>query len=316
MAGFDDPRAALFWECLRFVYLNRPLFLALENSALMYTFQKGLFIRGVLALLRRWGYHARVLRVHTEANGIPHYRHRTYVLAAHQDVATQPPTWPPVLAPMPLADLLRPRCREDNARNHPTQPVAARAVEIAQQRAARDPDKWREDWLVSVHHSRRWTEKGSHPSALVPSLTHSLDAGPWLGQRGRRMLPDEGARAQGLCYHKHAWPEPRLVWKLLGNTMSGNVISRLITVALNQLHPEWSVADQWRNGEAQRNLRDDALHTQLATTTLTNYGLRPVQPIPAPSVTPRHNQSTRPRANAPAVSKTTMRQTDIRQMFR
>ena len=102
MAGFDDPRAALFWECLRFVYLNRPLFLALENSALLYTFQKGFFIRGVLALLRRWGYHARALRVHTEANGIPHYRHRTYVLAIHQDVATQPPTWPPIYFRRPL----------------------------------------------------------------------------------------------------------------------------------------------------------------------------------------------------------------------
>ena len=47
--------------------------------------------------------------------------------------------------------------------------------------------------------------------------------------------------------------------KLLGNTMNGAVVSRLLALMLPRLGPQWRCYDQWVSGEAQKRLRADAM---------------------------------------------------------
>ena len=77
--------------------------------------------------------------------------------------------------------------------------------------------------------------------------------------------------------------------------MSGNVISRCLTLAFQQTHPEWEVRDRWRDGTAQALLRRDANHSLLARQTLAAYGVRPATEAPA---TTTRRDTTRRRAVA------------------
>ena len=82
------------------------------------------------------------------------------------------------------------------------------------------------------------------------------------------MAVDEGARFQGIRYHAHAWPRDKEAWKMLGNTMSGNVISRALTLILNTIQPNWRLQDMWTSGDAQEELTKDALKPVIAAHSL------------------------------------------------
>ena len=123
----------------------------------------------------------RAYTIDTGDNGIPHHRERLYIFGLHQDVATQALIWPARLVPMQLKDLLQPASPQDDAARRPAAEVARLAVDIATRKAAAMQPALNEDWIVNVHHSRKWTLKGSRPAEVCPR-------GPWLGLRGRHTL--------------------------------------------------------------------------------------------------------------------------------
>ena len=261
--GLDDPlgRADMYFESLRFVRFNRPLVFFLENSNLLISYQGGVFARAVCAMARQWGYRVVARVVHTHAYGLPHHRCRTYIVGVHADAQGPAFRWPAGIECPAAAGLLCPREAGDVATRMP----AGRIPRMAVQRACRLLPGFLKsrslssdcDTFVNVHHSEGWTAKGSRPSCLLPSLTFALGHSPkpWLVGRGRHISPREAARFQGLVPEHWRWPpNDGHCFALLGNTMSGNVIARLLVRGLRAINPQWSFPDLWECGEAWRSL--------------------------------------------------------------
>ena len=228
----EHGRADLFYEAVRFIYANRPLTFFLENSELLLSFQDGLFVRAVASLARSWGYCVQYGILRTQRNGLPHHRHRTYIVGVHRDAGRGRFHWPAGVPALVARDILDPRADADDPGRRPTGRVPRLAIECALRRASRlglsadDGDRF-----VHVHLSERWTAKGSRPSADLPSLTFSMrrQPKPWLLSRGRHLCPREAARFQGLVPEKWIWPvSDDDMFGLLGNTMSANVVTRVL----------------------------------------------------------------------------------------
>ena len=69
--------------------------------------------------------------------------------------------------------------------------------------------------------------KSGAPRALLPALLHARDSGVWIASRGRKVNFDEAARFQGILAPHWNWSTPADGFRLLGNTMSLNVLQRL-----------------------------------------------------------------------------------------
>ena len=113
------------------------------------------------------------------------------------------------------------------------------------------------DTFVNVHHGERWTLKGSRPSCLLPSLTFALrhSPKPWALRRGRHLTAAEAARFQGITPERYQWPGGGdNMYGLLGNTMSGNVVGRLVVRLCKACHDRWDFQDPWSSGDAWREL--------------------------------------------------------------
>ena len=115
------------------------------------------------------------------------------------------------------------------------------------------------DWVVNVHHSAKWSA-AAKPSSVLPSLTVAHGRGPWLGSRGRRLTWQEACRLQGVCPRWLTWPRRQaLVWKMLGNTMSGNVVAEVVEQLLSVISPGTSAADRWTTSAHAATLLADAI---------------------------------------------------------
>ena len=62
--------AQLFYEALRFIYMNRPLTAFIENSGHLITYNQGQFMRAVVKLLVEWGYNVTPMQMWTEDYGL------------------------------------------------------------------------------------------------------------------------------------------------------------------------------------------------------------------------------------------------------
>ena len=252
----EKGRADLFYEAIRFVYANRPYTFFVENSQLLISFQDGLFVRAVAHLARTWGYRVSYRVMRTQQHGLPHHRNRTYLVGVHQDAGEGRFRWPAGVPAMRAGDLLGPRCGEDDPRRRPHGRVPRMAVEKALGRIPGSATET-EDAFVCVHMSERWTAKGSRPTPDLPSLTFSLrrQAKPWILTRGRHLRPEEAAFFQGLDPGEWVWPEDEGdMFGLLGNTMSANVVARIVNRLAGVCVPGWPKEDPWASGEAQSRL--------------------------------------------------------------
>ena len=231
--GLRDERGGLYFEAMRLIYHNRPLAIFIENNDLLMGFDGGRFVRSVTGLLRTWGYVAQAARVRACDHGLPTPRRRAYIVGLHRDVGVDGFCWPPPVQPMDLESLLDPTEAEDSADRLPEAAGAAFAAGRAASRAAGGAVPPGRDWIVNVHHSRGWAAAGSRPTTHCPTLAAACAEGPWVGSRGRHLRVGEAARIQGVPAGALTWPRRGVAFKLLGNTMSGAVVSRLAVLFLS-----------------------------------------------------------------------------------
>ena len=89
-------------------------------------------------------------------------------------------------------------------------------------------------------------------------MPHSFEgrgAGPWLLSRGRRLRPHEGARLQGIVPETLSWLLSRTrIFHLLGDSMSLNVVERILLAALKCIGLPDVPRDRWACGLAQEAL--------------------------------------------------------------
>ena len=64
--------------------------------------------------------------------------------------------------------------------------------------------------------------------------------------RGRHLGAREAVRFQGVVPAGLRWPSSEAcIYALLGNAMSANVLSRLLSCILPAIHPQWALVDPW-----------------------------------------------------------------------
>ena len=262
--GLQDEkgRADLFFECLRFLHVNRPYLFLLENSSLLLSYDEGRFVRAVKAMCRAWGYRVWGDRVHTHLQGLPHHRSRTYLVGVHADCSSSAFRWPAALPPMEARALLSAEDQADDPLARPRGATPARAVDIACRRVREEGGRYQGvDTFVNVHHGAKWTEQGSRPSVALPSLTFALRRAPkpWIVSRGRHVSMLEAARFQGVDPAGFDWPpDAGDGFGLLGNTMSANVVCRVVCRLLPCVDGRWAAQDPWADGSAQAALAASA----------------------------------------------------------
>ena len=91
-----------------------------------------------------------------------------------------------------------------------------------------------------------------------PCLLHARKHPPWIGSRVRRATLTEACRAQGLpptSLHPDDWNQPTGLCQMLGNTMSANVLLRIMVPLIKAGRPDIPVTNPWTTGRMQEALR-------------------------------------------------------------
>ena len=116
------------------------------------------------------------------------------------------------------------------------------------------------DWMVDEQISRA-RQAARKAVAHFPCLLHARKHPPWIGSRGRRATLAETCRAQGILptsIHADDWNQPTELCRMLGNSMSANVLLKVIIPILKIIRPDVHVPDPWSTGRMQHLLRQSA----------------------------------------------------------
>ena len=246
--GEQDPlgRGQMFGLSIKFIIEHLPRVFVLENSHLILTYPRGTgaFLRRFRALLEAQGYQIHAVRMDTHHNGLPQFRQRGYIIGIHHTVLHRAtPFAPPAPVPAPpAACLLNPATGSDNPERVPARDGEQYALQVAQTRLSRRLAA--SDWFVDIYASAARVNKSGAPRALLPALLHARDAGVWIAPRGRKVRFEEAARFQGILAPLWDWTTPEDGFRLLGNTMSLNVLQRLL-VRLLPFITEHRLPDPW-----------------------------------------------------------------------
>ena len=246
--GVLDPlgRGMMFGRSVQFIIEHLPRVFMLENSHLILSYPRGTgqFIAQFKELLEAQGYQIHVLKMNTHRHGLPQYRERAYVIGIHRTVLMDAPAFqdPQPRAPCPADMLLNPACGTDDTTNVPTRPGALHALRTALQRL--HPDVAQDVRFVDTALSKKRVDRVGAPRALLPALLHPRTEGVWIGSRGRPITFEEAARFQGILAHKWQWIGPAQGFQLIGNTMSLNILQRLLVrlipfIGFQPAHDPW-----------------------------------------------------------------------------
>jgi len=248
----------IFFHIRDYIEKKRPKVFILENVAGLANINKGQYLEAILASLDELGsynvYH-RILN--TKQHGVPQNRRRIYIVGLRSDVDDGSFRFPDPIPSMKLDKFLDKLPKGFNVEKSlppPTQTVARNNVETALRKLKRKgSDPWEESWVVDCDSS---PNRSSCQEECAPCLTCSRRDGHWVTSRGRRLRKTEMMRLQGMdpTIFKVAVSE-RELGKQLGNTMSVNVLERLLA----RLLPAVGLAarklpDRWESGEAIRAL--------------------------------------------------------------
>ena len=269
LRGLQDPRAAIYGQTIDFLILSRPKIGIIENVPGLKIFDRG---RHLASLIERLSapsvdaphqfYHVTHHITSTHRHGVPHYRRRLYLICIRADVQQTPFIMPDDITPLTITQLLDPPNQADNANNRPAAPTATRIVNILAdpappQDGAGHPTDYIVDDMVGKERG-----KTLRPRHNVPCFLHSRKQGFWIVTRGRRLNLQEALRFQGFNPDRIQIPQKATdLHQLLGNTMSINVIQRILLAALHSTGMYKHIKDPWESGTAQVELTTHAHNT-------------------------------------------------------
>ena len=94
-----------------------------------------------------------------------------------------------------------------------------------------------------------------------PCMLQARKHPPWVGSRVRRATLPEACRAQGLLpamVHAQDRNKPTALCRMLGNSMSMNVLLSILTPLINVVRPDIRMQNPWTTGRLQYQLRESA----------------------------------------------------------
>ena len=166
--------------------------------------------------------------INTACHGLPHHRLRFFFIGILR-VVDLGFSFPPSLPQIPLEALLDRRDGRPSFSDlpPPTQSTArANLLQWLHHLIAKGHDPFSELWVLDIDASSAW--EGAAMANCSPCLIRSRANGFWLSNRGRRMNIGEMMRLQGVPPTFAFVCSEHQMGQQLGNSMSVNVLARLL----------------------------------------------------------------------------------------
>jgi len=243
-----DGKGVLFFVCLRYIRAKQPTVFILENvQGLESTHGGECFDEVLRALWSLTDYNIYFELLNTKNHGIPHNRPRYYFIGILKEV-DQGTFCFPAKVPMPALELFL-----DSRQGRPSwadlPPLSNRVARqnvltLLRAAAGLDSDPFSEPWCLDCDSSI------GRSTALLncsPCITRSRAAGHWISNRGRRFSLQEMMRLQGVDESLLVVVPEMQFRRLLGNSMSVNVLERILCTLLPAagLWPLEALADRY-----------------------------------------------------------------------
>ena len=256
MQGFDDTkgRGKIIFYVLKYIMVNRPKLFVLENVKGLMSIENGSSFEEILTLLDAIGdYNVHYKVLNTKDHGVPHNRPRLYFVGIRKDVDQGTFAFPEKIPCPSIEEFLDPRnCILAKEGAPPTSQRTAFANLNHAKRKVKDlgsnPDD--EPWVVDIDST---LPRMSCMNGLSPCITARRGDGHWVTNRGRRFHKTEMMRLQGMSpLNFNVVVSNTQLGKQLGNTMSVNVVERVLVNALPAagLVKQGCLPDRWKSGEA------------------------------------------------------------------
>ena len=287
--SWEDPRASLYFTTIHNIVRTQPIIAIIENSPNIINDDKGRSFNRAKGMLQEAGYVVTTYTTNTLKHGLPHNRHRTFLIAIAKDHLKKP--WaPPVDLPygekhnITLEKILIPYNQQVDSPN--ILPKAAHQRRVVEQ-AKDKTDEDTGDWMVAEHCSFK-CQPNPRPLPHTPAMTAQKRKSHWIGSRGRRALTTEAARLQGFSPHMIRWNhrEPENHY-MLGNTISVPVLHRILINSIQATG--FSIDDPWELGTAQPHL------IQSAKTDTMPHNFRITRTVKIGSLIQKHKHTNKPK---------------------
>ena len=250
-SGMDDTRGELWAYSLAYVIQCKPKLALFECAPTLMTWKKFRpVLDGIVRVLEQAGYTVEKGLVDSQEHGLPQHRSRTYLLAFWTKSIRSTFQWPQALASVvPLASIIRGPI-VSCADMLPTGEKAKLLVEHQLRKVAADKIPGpNERIIVELNCTIAWSQHavGKFP-CITASRAQSCDW--WVVNLGRKVTLEELMMLQGFSTdtidYRRAGVSRRRFGHMIGNSMSMNVLERLLPAALLSVgFPSPCQRDRW-----------------------------------------------------------------------
>ena len=254
--GFADARSQVFHSVVAYIRCHQPRLVLLENVENLLKVNGGKDFHEVVGVLKGLGsYDVKWKLLNTKDHGVPQNRSRVYFVCIRNDADQGTFTWPEPLGATPgIARFLDTREASPAWTNEFAPRLGSQASDTfdANMEALndQDADPLNQPHLFEVNCSKAWSHAMRDTS---PCLTTTCRI--WISHYGRELNLAEKCRLQGMSPRRlNVVVSKTQFAKQLGNSMSVNVLERILAAALPAAGLSAPLRDRWASGYAVADL--------------------------------------------------------------
>lgn len=254
--GFADARSQVFHSVVAYIRCHQPRLVLLENVENLLKVNGGKDFHEVVGVLKGLGsYDVKWKLLNTKDHGVPQNRSRVYFVCIRNDADQGTFTWPEPLGATPGIDRFLDTREASPAWTNEFAPrLGSQASDTfdANMEALndQDADPLKQPHLFQVNCSKAWSHAMRDTS---PCLTTNCRI--WISHYGRELNLAEKCRLQGMSPRRlNVVVSKTQFAKQLGNSMSVNVLERILAAALPAAGLSAPLRDRWASGYAVADL--------------------------------------------------------------
>ena len=254
--GFADARSQVFHSVVAYIRCHQPRLVLLENVENLLKVNGGKDFHEVVGVLKGLGsYDVKWKLLNTKDHGVPQNRSRVYFVCIRKDADQGTFTWPEPLGATPGIDRFLDTREASPAWTNEFAPrLGSQASDTfdANMEALndQDADPLKQPHLFQVNCSKAWSIVMRDTS---PCLMTNCRI--WISHYGRELNLAEKCRLQGMSPRRlNVVVSKTQFAKQLGNSMSVNVLERILAAALPAAGLSAPLRDRWASGYAVADL--------------------------------------------------------------